>query len=881
MRAYDVTVIIVSGACVGRDRELAELAARCAATVTSGADVVAVLGPPGIGKSTLLNRLATDHGHAHTARALPWEADVPGAVLSQLLQEDVTADPAARLLDRVTAHHPALVIVDDAEYCDALSLQVLETAVRHHRSLALLVVLAMRNPDFAAMRFVSAEVRLTGLDTAGMAELASLRGRVLHPTMVDLLTRHTEGNPRDALALLTEVPAAVWSRHDAQLPAPAHTVSAVRSRLERCDAHGRALVEALAVLGDGGSLGEATRLAGIDEPLSAVDQAVDAELITTTTGFGVALRSSLVRSAVLEVMGAHAAGDAHRRAAGIVDDPVRRLRHLVAATPVPDAALADQVDAMARERGAEGAWAEAASLFREAGRLSPDALQRDDRLTRSVDALVAAGDTAGAAALTPAVESLRETPLRDAALAYLAIVRGRAAEADVRLRRAWGIVNADRDPEAAALIAGRYVLHALMRCRGAEIVQWADRAIELSGDDSPAGVEAAAIRGLGLSAVGHSARAAAAYDELSDRIRYGAQAQRIAMGRGWLQLAGDDLDGARSSLEGAVSTTELGGSARIALWALGWLARVQFLTGDWDQALSTVERGRLTAASSGIVLVTPLLEWTATQIHALRGDFAAAQAAVRTADTVTQGYEMMHLATFLARAQVAEAEADYAGVRRALEPLRRMSQHITTEPALWPWADVLANAMVLDGQPDAADAFLGPHEQRADRRAQRSTRARLGYARGRILGAAGDINAARRAFDESLALLDGLPLRYDLARVNFAYGQTLRRAGKRRDADAVISTARDLYLSLGAQTYVARCERELKAGGVHVVRGPRGHAELTPQEDAVTTLVAQGLSNREVAAELYVSPKTVQYHLTRIYAKLGVRSRTELAALRS
>jgi DNA-binding CsgD family transcriptional regulator len=722
---------------------------------------------------------------------------------------------------------------------------------------------------------------LPGLDTAGVAELAALRGRVLHPTMTDVLTRHTAGNPRDALALLDEVPAPVWSRHDAQLPAPAHTVTAVRSCLQGCGPLGRALVEALAVLGAGASLDEAATLAGVEDPLSAVDEAKASGLVTATSAFDVTLRTQLLRAAVLDVMGVRAAGVAHRRAADIVADPVRRLRHLVSATPVQDAALADEVDALARERGSEGAWAEAATLFREASRLTPEPLLRDDRLTRSVDALVAAGDTAGAAALVPAVESLRETPLRDAVLAYLAIVRGRAAEADVRLRRAWGIVNADRDPETAALIAGRYVLHALMRCRGAELVQWADRAIALSGDDSPAGVEAAAIRGLGLSAIGQSGRASAAYDELGSRIRYGAQAQRIAMGRGWLQLAGDDLDGARSSLEGAVSTAELGGSARIALWALGWLARVQFLTGDWDQALATVERGRLTATASGIVLVTPLLEWTATQVHALRGDFGAAQTAVRAADAVTQGYEMMQLATHLARAQIAEAEADYAGVRRALEPLTRMSGHVTTEPGLWPWADVLANAMALDGNPDAADAFLGPHEQRAARRGQRSTQARLGYARGRILGAAGDITAARRAFDDALALLDGLPLRYDLARVNFAYGQTLRRAGKRRDADAVISTARDLYLSLGAQTYVARCERELKAGGVHVVRGPRGHAELTPQEDAVTALVAQGLSNREVAAELYVSPKTVQYHLTRIYAKLGVRSRTELAALRS
>ena len=94
----------------------------------------------------------------------------------------------------------------------------------------------------------------------------------------------------------------------------------------------------------------------------------------------------------------------------------------------------------------------------------------------------------------------------------------------------------------------------------------------------------------------------------------------------------------------------------------------------------------------------------------------------------------------------------------------------------------------------------------------------------------------------------------------------------------VSSSARELYLSLGAQTDVQRCERELEAGGLHMQRAGRGHAELTPQEQVVTSLVAQGLSNRKVAAELYVSPKAVQYHLTRICAKLGVRSRAELAA---
>lgn len=871
--------------CVGRDPELAELGRRGAATLASGADVTAVVGVSGIGKSALLRRLADQHdGTSLRARATPWEADFPTAVLSQLLQDQAPDEPVAAaraFVDRVgSLDGPVLVVVDDAEHADEASLRALTTAVRHHRALPLLVVLGMTSMTDRVADMVSDEIRLEGLDAAAIAELAAQRGRALHPAMAAALTRHTVGNPRDALALLDEVPAAVWTRPDATLPAPSHVVADVAGRLDRCGAQGRALVEALAILREGAALGEAAQLAGLDDPSTAIDEAAAAGLLAQWSDFDPRLRDRLTRAAVVSQMGVSAAGAAHRRAAQLMSDPARRLHHLVAATPTPDRALADDLDRLARERSAEGAWAEAAMLFRDASRLAPDPLSRDNRLLLSVDALVAAGDTMGAAALVPAVESLRETPVRHAVLAYLAIMRGRAVEAEVRLRLASDLVNPDRDPDAAAMIAQRYVLHSLVRCRGEELVDWADRAISLAGQESPTGIEAAAIRGLGLAVAGHPQEASAAYEILAARVRDGVQAQRITMGRGWLQLARDDVDGARSSLESAVSTAQLGGSARISLWAAGWLARVQFLTGDWDRALQTVEQGRVLAASSGIVLATPLLQWTAAQVHALRGDWSHAEAAARAGDAVTGDYEMMRIPLLLARAHIAEAEADYAKVRRLLEPLARMSDTALREPGFWPWADVMASAMVSEGDLAGADAFLRPHEERARASGHRSAMARLGAARGQLLGSTGEIVAARKAFDEALDLLDGLPLRFYQARVNFAYGLTLRRSGKRRAAEAVISNARDLFLGLGAQTYVARCERELKAGGLHLTRGTRGNADLTPQEEAVSSLVAKGLTNREVAAELYVSTKTVQYHLTRIYAKLGVRSRSELVAMR-
>ncbi len=867
----------------GRDDELTQLTRLCAKTAER-TGLVAVTGASGIGKTALLRALGERVPEALWAQATPWETDRPGAVLAQLLQVHPDADSATGttpLADRIRTTDIRVLIIDDVEYADERSLQALSTLLRFERDLALVVVAGRSVPQLLT-DLVSTELWLNGLSTHDVAALAARRGHTLHPAMAGILTAHTAGNPRDVVALLDEVPAQVWSHPKAALPAPAHVTETVRTQLARCDDAGRALVEALAILGEEATLAEATTLAGLDQPLAAVDIALAAGLLIATGPIEPQLRDPLSRSAVVDLMGRQRAAEHHRRAAEVVTDPVRALGHRVAATSTFDAELADDIDRLARTLATEGSWSQAAKLFRDAARLTADELLHDERLIRSVDALVAAGDCLAAGDQVPVVESLRETPLRNAVLAYLAILRGRATEAQLRLARAWDIVNSERDPDTAALIAQRHVLDALVRCRGAEVVGWADRALQLADGDSPAAIEAAAIKGLGLLAAGHPRRAAAAYDELNARVRHGAQAQRVIMGRGWVQLIRDDVDGARSSLESAIAAAGLGGSTRITLWASAWLARVQFATGEWDKAMASVERGRALADRSGIVLVTPLLEWTAAQIAALRGDWATAAAAARSSSALTGDYEMMVIPTILARAQIAEAEADYAKVLRMAQPLTRMAAGTSLqEPGYWPWPDLMANALVMDGQLDAADAFLRPHEQRAHARGHRSAQARLGYARGRWHGAIGDVAAARLSFETSLQLLQGLPLRYDTARVNFAYGQTLRRAGKRREADTIIGTARELFLSLGATTYVTRCDRELKAGGLHHVRGERDGTSLTPQEEAVSALVAQGLSNREVAAELYVSPKTVQYHLTRIYAKLGVRSRSELAALRS
>jgi DNA-binding CsgD family transcriptional regulator len=869
---------------ISRDAELAGLQQRLLRTGELGAGSVIVSGSRGIGVSSLLDRLVAEHRAA-------------GGVLAQLLDlPDPPTDPlqaAASVAGLAAGRGAVLVVVDDAQWGDVVSLQGLLTAVRHHRRERILVVLGCTADDLGAPRDtadvlarVPARLRLAPLSAAGMQALATAYGVPLHPTLAEALTRFTVGRAGPARALLEELPRGFWSGYDPAFPAPRGVQADVAARMGDLPAGACALVEALAVLGEA-PLPVVAALAEQHEPLDDLDTAREAGLVTATDRSGttyVDLVDPMTAAAVREVLGRKRQAELHRAAADLVEDSVARLTHLAAASPLPDAGLADELEALAAARAGTGEWRSVARLLARAARLTVDPALREDRLARAFDALVGSGDTRGASVAVAEVESLRETPMRNAVLGYLAVVRGRPGEAEQRLERAWDIVNRERDPATAALICQRWVLHSLARVDGESLVAWADRAIELAPPGSPAVIEAKAIRGLGIAASGHGPEALAGYLQLTEEVGHGAQALRVAMARGWLHLALDDVEEARAALASALATDYLGGSTRISLWAHAWLARAQFVAGDWDDALATADQGLVLGERSGMRLIEPLLWWTVAQVSALQGDWARAEEAVRRGDAGPRDYEIMRVPSCLARAAVAEARADYAAVIRALEPLRQpWAGGGIDEPGAWPWPDVYANALVVQGRYDDADAFLVPHEQLAAERDHRSSQARLGYARGRLLGATGQVDAARRHFERAALLLEDLSLPYDRARVHFAWGQSLRRAGKRREADVVLKTACELYGRLGATTYVERCDRELRAGGVHVSRTAPADREvdaLTPQEQLVSDLVARGMTNREVANELFVSTKTVQYHLTRIYAKLGIRSRGELAAMR-
>jgi DNA-binding CsgD family transcriptional regulator len=234
----------------------------------------------------------------------------------------------------------------------------------------------------------------------------------------------------------------------------------------------------------------------------------------------------------------------------------------------------------------------------------------------------------------------------------------------------------------------------------------------------------------------------------------------------------------------------------------------------------------------------------------------------------------------MARGQLAAARGDHQEVLQALEPLLAIEPRDgIDEPGFWGWQELYGDALVSAGRWEQAAAFLAPHEQLAAARGRRSSVAMLARVRGRLEAAAGRTEAAEAAFSHGLAQFAEVSLPFPQASLQLAYGQMLRRAGHRRAAAEQLQSAHTRFAELGARPYLKRCEQELNASGLAPAkRHDFDPSKLTAQEVAVARLVAAGMGNREVASELFVSIKTVQFHLTRIYAKLRLRSRTQLAA---
>ncbi|MEV6484063.1 AAA family ATPase [Streptomyces sp. NPDC051576] len=900
-----------AGVFVGRADSLALLAGAREGARAGVPRRVLVEGAAGIGKTALVRHFLRGSARVLRAAGEEAESELAFGVLEQLLGTrarwaDASAAGAELLeawdaaQETAESGEPVVVVVDDAQWADHPSLQALTFAVRRLRVDRVLVVLVVRDIDDARLpgglrRSFTADdvvrIRLDGLDPAELRELGGELGvSGLTGRAAARLHAHTGGNPLHVRALLEqESPGLLEALAQAEVapPAPRSFTALVLARLAEISPPAEALVCAAAVLGTHCGLADAWTVAGEDpqrtaahgDVLSALEEAVRAGLLAEVPGDPVIrFPHPLMHAAVYHRLGPSRRAALHLRAAEVVADQAQRLRHRALAAVGPDPGLAVELATLGRKFASDGAWSGAAGQLGAAARLSTDVAVHERYFLEAVECRLLAGDVPDVGEIAERIRQFAPGGWRSYLLGRLSLFDVERAEA--LLTDAWHRCDPEAEPLLGARIAGQFAaLHGSMS-HGTEMAEWADLALRLAPDDTATDM-IRYLRLIGLAMSGRAAETLAALGPLPDpALASPAQLEEL-LGRGNLRPFVGDLTGAVRDLSGVFSACR-GRAASFRVVATTALASAEYRTGRWDDALVHTELALSLAADTDQPHIALHGRTLAAQLCAARGAFAKAQAhACVVRDYARGSHVSPALSAALAEGYLARAQGDPEGVVVALDPLLALGPRGSLEePGTVPWADLLSDAWSALGEEKRAARILAPYEVLATRRGHHEALLVAARARGTLEAARGDTEAAERAFRLGLRHATHVEAPFDRALLHLAYGGFLRRTGRRTLAGEQLQGARDLLVRLDAKPDLERCERELAACGLRPATGERptpDTAVLTPQELAVARLVASGLTNRQVARELVISVKTVEYHLGRIFPKLGVDSRTRLA----
>jgi DNA-binding CsgD family transcriptional regulator len=906
----------------GRYEEVALLSRKLNEAMAGESRFVLVEGVAGIGKTALLQRFVAafvaDRAVADLLHASGDQSEVSFAygVIEQLalsarasIPEDLSSlntrmerppEPqvvGSALLDLVRgclASRPVVIVIDDLHWVDTPSQLALLFALRRLQAHPVLTLFAARDRAGASivrgLRNLIASgsgtrICLCGLAPGDIREVAASMGsRRLSARSVAELREHTGGNPLHLKEVLAELPASMLSTSRATpLPAAASVTQEVVARLGECPAGSRQLVAAAAVVGMACPLALATRLGGVDEALGALDAAVEARLVGWNHAGGqlvVTFQNPMRRAAVYHALGVAEQVRLHLRAADLVPDEAAALRHRIAAACGQDEELAGAIASLAAREAAGAAWASAAGLYTQAGRLMPDRRSGERHLLDAMECLLASGDTDAAAELGHVGNGARSRYLHG----RLAHLDGQLAMAEEHLNAAWGLCAHAPDPELATKVSTELAHLCLSHLRPEDAVKWGRRGLRAAaGNRSLARLPLVPLT-FGLSVLGRAEEALTEVASLDGEPQgAGPGASSILLARAGANLAADHLAAAKADAAQAVRLASREGPLLYRAAGLFFLATTSYRLGAWDEAVHHAERGLTLAGDAGCTLMVPALHRAATAPLAARGAWEAAEAHVaEAAATATGPLDEMMVA--MARALLSRARDDHAGVIDAVEPLRDMGPgRGAGEPGGYgQWQDLCVEALIALRRLDEAEEYLLAFEKLATRRNRASTLSAAARLRGSLEGVRGRSDEAHTAFRLALDHAANVPMPFELALVRAGYGAFLRRQGRRAAASEHLAAAAEGFARLGARPFLAQCERELAASGVGAAGGPtdrrRGDSALTAQESTVARLVLKGLTNREVADELVLSVNTVEYHLKNIYPKLGVSSRTQLMA---
>lgn len=899
---------------VGREHERQVIRSLAAGARVGQGGTLVVVGEAGIGKSALLHDAAEDaaaHGMTTLrAQGVVGERDVPFGGLLQLLRpvlDHLDGLPAPQadalgaalalrpgsagerfavgagvlgLLSRAAEDAPLALVVDDAHLLDPPTAHALTFAARRLTADPVVVLLAVR----AGQPSTVVEAGLPTLTLAGLPDddadaLLRSAGRRLSAPDRSRLLAATGGNP---LALL-ELPddGTLGALPDgAPIPVPASLARAFAARADALSTRARtALLVASAAAGDPAATAAACTLLGVDA--SDLDEAAAKGLVSVDAG-RVTFRHDLVRSAVWTEATPAERREVHRALAAVVPPGAldRRAWHLGEATTAPDEDVATTLDAAATAARDRGAHAVAAAGFERAATLTPDVADRARRLVTAAESAWRAGQAETALDLLAASSSFPRTPdlvLRAAALEGAVTARTGSVERARDVLVAAGS-SAD-DPDTAVPLLAEGVLAAQFAgdmATAADVGRHVERLLpDLRTDRA---------RWLGSMAVGVAdiLTGAGGPDRLHDATAHVADdpalledpalAPWLVIGPLYLREEGT----ARAVIPTVVAHLRRRADLGVLPMLLFYVARDQATTDRWSDAAATYTEGvglaREAGQSSDLAAGLAGLAW----LEARQGEADACRAhATEALDLATT----LHLGFFRAWAMAALGDlALGAGdAQEALDRYLRLVELLVElgfgDVDVSPAADMVDALVRLDRTDDAVP-LVDDLTRRAQEKGQPWSVARAARARG-LVAADSEIDTW---FGAALAANARTPDVFETARTQLAYGSRLRRARRRTDARTHLREALTTFDALGAAPWADQAVAELRATGATAHRRDvTGLDHLTPQELQVARTLAAGRTTREAAAALFLSPKTIEYHLRNVYTKLGVRTRADLA----
>ncbi|MDX6300556.1 MAG: hypothetical protein QOF53_1770 [Nocardioidaceae bacterium] len=838
--------------------------------------------------------------------------------------EDGTVEPflvgaaTLSLLGEMAEECPLLCVVDDAHWLDDASADALRFAARRFDADRVAVVFAARDGDVRAFTAPGIDsLLLQGLEPAAVrALLAQYAGAGLSTQVADRLMAETAGNP---LALM-ELPVGLTPEQlDGTVPLPPQL--SVGSGVERVfldrirrlpdQVQQLMLVVAADDSGHVATTGDAAASLGVEGSAWGVAERSGLLLVDGDT---VAVRHPLVRSAVYQGATSLERRHVHQALADVLGhagDQDRATWHRAAAATGWDEPLAEELAGVAARAERRGGYAAASSAYERAAALTAREVPRAAHLFAAARTAWAAGNPTQATALALAARDLTKAPQQ--------IPRDDVAGAQVDMR----LLRADIDRlrgrievnTGSAAEAHRIFVHAAAGVADVDQVRALEMAVAETvmhnyGVDSGVSLELG-ILDLAVDA-GDPARVrclkhllvamtqvaggdwAAARATLAEALEAGRDVTDVDLlgnlGNAALHL-GDD-EAARRFYFMMLSTARDAGAGMSVIYALQRLAFPHLVAGRWAEVRACAEEALSLARSVGqpTLTATPLA-WL-TLLSALQGrpDYDTVlgdlervlesarlgiltdpvhdltrwakgvhAAALGEATTAVHHLGRMRLQTVSSMAAPDRFEAavragDQAAAASWVEQLKRFA-----DATGWPWAQATVNygcALLADLKPDGNNAAAGT-----------------------ITSETGPSEGPAAQFESALAHRDGVRP-YNTARAALAYGEWLRRNQRRVEARPHLRASLEVFTDLGAEPFVTRAAEELRASGETARRrDPSTLVDLTPMELKIATLVSGGLSNKDVAAQCWISPRTVAFHLRNVFAKTGVASRGELAQL--